>query len=99
MIVKVKVQLKGDQEPRDHYALVFDDAMGPADLIPYRNALTMAAKEIVSNPDVGEYLNEEVFWLIQLSEFIGTSLDDVLARANHIIKENKLINQIVCSHE
>ena len=76
MIVKVKVQLNGDKEPREHYALVFPDVTLPEDFIPYRNALTTSAKEIISNPDVGDCLNDEAFWLIQLSEFISTSLDD-----------------------
>ncbi len=80
MIVKVNVQLKGEKEPQDHYALVFDDAMGPADFIAYRNALTMTAKELASNESSSGYYDEEIFWLIQLSEFISTSLDDELKK-------------------
>ena len=78
MIIKVNVQLKGEKEPRTHYALVFPDAMAPADFIPYRNAITTAAKEIVSNPDVSGLLNDEAFWLIQMAEFITASLDNII---------------------
>ena len=77
MIIKVKVQLKGEEQPHIHHALVFPDVMAPDDFITYRNAMTAAAKEIVSNPDVNGLLNDEAFYLIQLAEFITTSLDDI----------------------
>ena len=72
-IIRTKVQLKGEKEPQEHYALVFDDAIGPADFLVYRNALTTAAKMLVSDEDIICY--NEAFWLIQLSEFINTALD------------------------
>ena len=72
-IVKVNVQLKGESKPEEHYALVFDDAMGYGDFIVYRNALTTAAKAIATEEDT--LCTEEIFWLIQLSEFINTALD------------------------
>lgn len=72
-IIKTLVQLKGESEPRPHLALVFDDARDPVDFMVYRNALTMAAKQLVSEDD-GTY-TDQVFWLIQLSEFISTALD------------------------
>lgn len=91
MITTVNVQLKGEHEPQKHYALVFPDAMGPEDFISYRNALTTAAKTIVSCEEVEGCLNDEAFWLIQLSEFISTSLDDELLRKEellHNLKQN-----------
>ena len=75
MITKVKVQLKGETEPQDHFALVFHDASGVADFIAYRNALTQVVKAILTSEDYNSYLTDECFWLIQLSEFISSGLD------------------------
>ena len=75
MIIPVSVQLKGETQPQRHLALVFPDAMLPADLIPYRNAATTVAKEVLTNSDIGSCLNDECFWLVQFAEFISTSLD------------------------
>lgn len=101
MTVPVKVQLKGESEPQQRLALVFDDVYLPDDLIPYRNALTMACKEVTSSED-GNYL-DEVFWLLQLAEFISSSLDDELERRRksisdyqkHIARANNTIFQEV----
>lgn len=77
MIVPVNVQLKCDTEPQRHYALVFEDVMCPADFITYRNALTTAVKEILSGADDCNCFEKELFFLLQLAEFIATSLDDI----------------------
>jgi len=79
MIVPVKVQLKGEKEPEQHLALVFEDARIPEDLISYRNALTTACKAILTNED-GNFFTDEVFWMLQLAEFISSSLDDEMER-------------------
>ena len=73
MIIRAMVQLNGDKEPEPHLALVFDDAIGPGDFITYRNALTTAAKVMVTEED--SLCVDEAFWLIQLAEFIDTALD------------------------
>jgi hypothetical protein len=71
--IQTLVQLKGESEPQPHYALVFDDATSLAVFMIYRNALTSAAKALASQ---GEDLwNDEIFQLIQLSEFISSALD------------------------
>ena len=72
-IIQTLVQLKGESEPKPHYALVFDDASDPVDFMVYRNALTTAAKTLASECD--GMCDSEIFWLIQLSEFISTALD------------------------
>ena len=74
MIITTLAQLKGESEPQPHIALVIDDAVMPSDLISYRNALTTAAKFILTCWD-GENFHDECFWLLQLSEFINSSLD------------------------
>ena len=79
MIINTLVQLKGEKEPQPHIALVIDDAITPSDLAAYRNALTTAAKFILTCED-GENFHEECFWLLQLSEFISSSLDMELER-------------------
>ena len=96
MITTVNVQLKGEASPRKHYALVFHDAMGPEDFISYRNALIAASKAIVSTPDLSGCLDDEAFWLLQLSEFITYSLDRELSRnikQLHNLKRNNNENK------
>ena len=91
MITTVNVQLKGDEAPRKHYALVFPDAMGPENFIPYRNALVAAAKIIVSTPELSGCFDDEAFWLLHLSEFITVSLDRELSKnikLLHNLKQN-----------
>ena len=79
MIVPVNVQLKGESKPTKHLALVFDDVTGVEDFISYRNALTNVSKCIISSEE--DYnLNDQCFWLIQLSEFISSSLDEELRK-------------------
>ena len=77
MTIQALVQLKGEKEPEKHVALVIEDATTPCDLAVYRNALTSAAKVILTSDD-GEYFLEECFFLLQLAEYIGTSLDTEL---------------------
>ena len=72
-IIRTTVQLRGDKEPRQHLALVFDDARTLSKFMAYRNALTTAAKMLASNDD--NICSEEIFYLIQLAEFISTALD------------------------
>lgn len=85
MIVPVKVQLKGDKEPQRHLALVFEDAVIPHDFIPYRNALTTAAKEILTCGDYDGCCNDEMFRMLQLAEFISSSLEDELQRREPVL--------------
>lgn len=80
MIIPVNVQLKHESEPQRHYALVFEDIITPADFITYRNALTTAVKEILSEADDSKCFEEELYFLLQLAEFIATSLDDIANR-------------------
>lgn len=75
MIIPVQAQLKGEKEPRRHLALVFPDADVPEDFILYRNAATQAVKAILGSPDIEPCLTDEMYWLIQFSEFISSSLD------------------------
>lgn len=83
MIVRTTVQFKKDPEPRQYYALVFEDVSVPMDFITYRNALTMVIKEVLSTPEL-DHIHDECFWLLQLSEFISTSLDEELETlSNH----------------
>ena len=77
MIIRVKVQLKGDDAPKNHLALVVPGAMTPEDLIPYRNAITSSVKALLTDEGLSGYLAEDLFWLVQLSEFITTSLDNI----------------------
>ena len=91
MIIKTLVQLKGESEPQQHFALVFDDIVDPRDFVTYRNALTTAVKSILTSED-GEYLQDECFFLIQLSEYISSSLDlkhDDLFMQLHELKKNQ----------
>ena len=71
-IIKTTVQAKGDKEPKEHFALVFDGISDLSDFMFYRNALTTAAKTLASSDD---FCTDEIFWLIQLAEFISSSLD------------------------
>jgi len=73
MIIRTRVKLKGDDEPQEHYALVFDDADEIYVFMSYRNALTTAAKTLAT--ECGDICNNEIFYLIQLAEFISSSLD------------------------
>lgn len=75
MIIPVNVQLKGESQPNKHYALVFSDVMGVEDFIAYRNALTTAVKACLTSDSAG-YIDNELFWLVQLSEFISSSIDE-----------------------
>lgn len=75
MIIPVNVRLKGESEPNKHYALVFSDVMGIEDFIAYRNALTKAVKACLTSDSAG-YIDNELFWLVQLSEFISSSIDE-----------------------
>lgn len=72
-IIKVEVRLKGEKEPQQHYALVFDDVTELSGFMVYRNVLTTAAKMLSS--EHGSEFESEIFHLIQLSEFISTALD------------------------
>lgn len=74
MITTVTAQLKYEKEPREHIALVFDDAQVPADLAVYRDAAIAAAKAIVSVPELGGCMDQDIFWLLQFAEFINVSL-------------------------
>lgn len=86
MIIRTLVQLKGEKEPHQHYALVFDDAMGPQDLIAYRNAATSAVKAIISSSD-NCFMEQECFFLLQLAEYISSSLDDEMDSLERMLKE------------
>lgn len=83
MITPVTVQLKGDREPQQHYALVFPDVTQPDDLILYRNAATSIVKQVIVTEELGDSLADECFWLLQFAEFISTSLDELLAKTHH----------------
>jgi len=72
-IIRTQLQLNGESEPQQHYALVFDDATGLHTFMTYRHALTSAAKGLASMGD--DIWNDEIFQLIQLSEFISSALD------------------------
>ena len=85
MIIQTLIQLKGESEPRQHFALVFDDAMGPEDLIVYRNAATHAVKAILSSQDFEPFMADECFWLTQFAEFISSSLDLELQKKGGIV--------------
>ena len=76
-IVPIKIQLKGDKEPKTHYALVLPDIKHPEDFICYRNALLEAVKSLLTDEGLSGYMAEDLFWLVQLSEFITTSLDNL----------------------
>lgn len=86
MIVPMLVQLKGESEPKQHFALVFDDATDPQDLSVYRNAAIEAVKAIITSSD-DFYLDEECFWLLQLAEFISDSLDLEMESLERKLKE------------
>lgn len=75
-IVPVKVQIKGESQSRVHWALLFPDASQPEDLADYRNALTQCAKSILCDDEKAVQLNDELFYIIQLAEFITTALED-----------------------
>ena len=78
MIVPVSVQLKGEREPHERFALVFEDITVPEDFISYRNAATMAAKTILCS-NFSQDLTDECYWLLQFAEYISTSLDSFLS--------------------
>ena len=75
-IIPVKLQLNCDKQPRVYWSVLFPDVYGPDDLVVYRNALTNAAKTLLLSDDMSEELNDVVFSLIQMSEFIATGIDD-----------------------
>ena len=93
MIIPIKTQLKGDTQPTRHYALVFDDVITPADFAAYRNALTTAVKNILTYCDTCDSFSGEMFLLLQLAEFIGTSLDEQQNRLTRVYI-SKLKNEI-----
>lgn len=74
MIIQTLIQLKGESEPRQHFALVFDDVARAEDFIPYRNALTTVAKAVITSSEPDAYA-DELFWIVQMAEFISSSLD------------------------
>lgn len=80
MIVPVQVQLKGENEPQQHLALVFPDMETTEDFIAYRNAATGAAKAILECDEVSSGYTTECFFLLQLAEFISDSLDRELTK-------------------
>ena len=88
MTIQALVQLKGEKEPQQHVALVIEDATTPVDLSVYRNALTTAVKVILSS-DEGECFCDECFWLLQLAEYIGTSLDTELEEKMRLLHNLK----------
>lgn len=79
MIIRTKAQFGKDVEPQQYFALVFEDVSVLRDFVTYRNALTMITKAVLSIPEL-DYVYDECFWLLQLSEFISTSLDEELDR-------------------
>ena len=83
MMIRTLVQSAEGKEPQQMIALVIEDALTFRDLITYRNALTMVVKAVLATQEL-EFVHEECFWLLQLVEFISTSLDDEL---NKKVKE------------
>lgn len=75
-IIPVKLQLKSEKRASVHWALLFPDACRPEDLIDYRNALTQCAKSILCDDEKSVLLSDELFYLIQLAEFITVGIDD-----------------------
>lgn len=90
MIVPVQVKLKGHTKPQQRYALVFDDINCPGDFIVYRNALTTAVKEILSEANDSSCFEEELFFLLQLAEFISTSLDEIAEKKKAFSYEKEI---------
>ena len=75
-IIPVKTQLTCDKQPRVYWAVLFPDVFGPDDLVTYRNALTNAAKTLLLSDEAADEMNDVVFSLIQMSEFIADGIDD-----------------------
>jgi len=76
-IIPAKVKMAGDSEPRVRYALVFDDATHPDDLIAYRNAATSVVKALINDTDYGPFLADDLYFLLQFSEFITVAIEEV----------------------
>lgn len=75
-IIPVKLQLNCDSQPRVYWTVLFPDVYGPDDLVVYRNALTTAAKTLLLSDEAANEMNDIVFSLIQMSEFIAAGIDD-----------------------
>lgn len=75
-IIPVKLQLNCDKRPRVYWTVLFPDVYGPDDLVVYRNALTNAAKTLLISDEAANEMNDVIFSLIQMSEFIATGIDD-----------------------
>lgn len=80
MIIPVSVQMKGEKEAHCRLAVVLPDAYGPTDLINYRNALMECIKAILATDELQGYLDDELWWLMQLTEYINAGLDEALEK-------------------
>ncbi len=113
-IINTEVQLKGDSKPTDYYALVFPDVITPDDFIPYRNALVSTVKNILACCDNCDTLSGDMFWLLQLAEFITAALEELETASkneehacpcaalkqyrDHISRMNNMINQALLNN-
>ena len=75
-IIPVKLQLCCDKKPRVYWSVLFPDVFGPDDFAVYRNALTNAAKTLLLSDEAANEMNDVIFSLIQMAEFIATGIDD-----------------------
>ena len=75
-IIPVKTRLNCDSQPRVYWAVLFPDVCRPDDLVTYRNALTESAKTILCSDEMTENMNDVIFSLIQMAEFIATGIDE-----------------------
>lgn len=75
-IIPVKTKTSSDGKPRVCWALLFPDADTPEVLADYRNALTQCAKYILSSEDTDGRMDDELFFIIQLAEFITVGIDN-----------------------
>ena len=75
-IIPVKLQLNCDKQPRVYWTVLFHDVYSPDDLVVYRNALTEAAKTLLLSDEAANEMNDVIFSLIQMAEFIATGIDD-----------------------
>lgn len=75
MIKTVKAKVGNDTKPEEHLALVIEDVDNITDLIAYRKALMGVAKSVLITEDMVPYQCDNLFWILQLADYIASSFE------------------------
>lgn len=84
MIKTVKAKVGNDTKPEEHLALVIEDISDLSDLAVYRKALMGVAKSVLITDDLVPYQCDNLFWILQLADYIASSFEQKCIEADYI---------------